>query len=153
MGQTYIKEESPMSFLSTYGRDHYNGGKHVPKLVRCNAGRDEAAMYKNLGNSQRIKFMWVESVTIVSGTEYEIIASGTYGEGKNPLAYPRAKDSYLPGGGDYGNTIADLHFWPVALGAPSGSLYIDINTGADTVTLKSTATEVDLDVDILVFSS
>ena len=37
-----------------YGRDSYRPG-HVPKVVRCNAGRDEAALYKNLGNAHRIK--------------------------------------------------------------------------------------------------
>ena len=130
------------------GRDHYNPGKHVPKVVRCNAGRDEAALYKNLGNSQRIKFMWVESVTI-SGTTEEFISAGEFGAGKtvNP------PDHYAPGGGAYGKTIADLHFWPVALGAPAGSLWIDVDTVADTVTLTSTGSEVNLEVDILVFSS
>ena len=130
------------------GRDHYNPGKHVPKVVRCNAGRDEAALYKNLGNSQRIKFMWVESVTI-SGTTQLVYDVGDFGAGKsvNP------PDHYAPGGGAYGKTIADLHFWPVALAAPAGRLWIDINTGADTVTLTSTASETNLEVDILVFSS
>jgi len=130
------------------GRDHYNPGKHVPKVVRCNAGRDEAALYKNLGNSQRIKFMWVESVTI-SGTTEEFISAGAFGAGKSVTP----PDHYAPGGGAYGKTIADLHFWPVALGAPAGSLWIDVDTVADTVTLTSTAGETNLEVDILVFSS
>ena len=144
-----------MSFLSTYGRDSYRGGKEggnkVPKVVRCNAGVDEPAFYKNLGNSQRIKFMWVESVEL-DGMSEVVIASGTYGEGKNPLPYPRGRDSYLPGGGDYGKTIADLHFWPSAMGTISGSLWIEVDTNADTVTLWSSTSET-VDVDILVFSS
>jgi hypothetical protein len=135
--------------MSTYGRDSYDPGKHVPKVVRCNAGRDEPALYKNLGNSQRIKFMWVESVTIVSGTTYLVYDAGDFGAGKEV----NKPDHYAPGGGAYGKTIADLHFWPVAYGAPVGSLWIDVDTVADTVTLTSTGTEVDLDVDILVFSS
>lgn len=132
------------------GRDHYNPGKHVPKVVRCNAGRDEAAVYKNLGNSQRIKFLWVETVTI-SGTEEEFISAGDYGAGKSVTG--DVLDQYYPGGGDYGNTIDDLHFWPVPLAAPAGRLYIDVDTGSDTVTLKSTAGETNLTVDILIFGA
>jgi hypothetical protein len=146
MGQTYIKEESPMSL----GRDHYNPGKDVPKLVRCNAGRDEAAMYKNLGNSQRIKFLWVESVTI-SGTEELILDLTDYGAGKSVTA----PDHYAPGGGFYGKTPADLHYWPVPLAAPAGVLYVDIDdtVGAEKATLKSTASETNLEVEVLIFSS
>ena len=150
-----------MSFLSTYGRDSYRGGKEggnkVPKVVRCNAGVDEPAMYKNLGNSNRIKFMWVESVTI-SGTTEEFISAGEFGGGKavdqGLLGVDRGgRDSYLPGADAYGKTIADLHFWPVALAAPAGRLWIDVDTVGDTVTLTSTAGETNLEVDILVFSS
>ena len=130
------------------GRDHYNPGKHVPKVLRCNAGRDEEAMYKNLGNGQRIKFMWVESVTI-SGSTAIVFDAGDFGAGKS-VTKP---DHYAPGGGAYGKTIADLHYWPVAMDAPTGRLWIDVNTGADTVTLTSTAGEVNVDVDILIFST
>lgn len=129
-------------------RDTYRPGR-VPKVVRCNAGRNEAAIYKNLGNSNRIKFMWVEEVTIVSGTTYEIYGAGGFGAGQS-VTKP---DHYVPGAAAYGKTIADLHFWPVPMGAPAGSLWIDVNTGADTVTLTSTATEVDLEVHVLVFSN
>ena len=130
-----------------YGRDNYRPGR-VPKVVRCNAGRDEAALYKNLGNSQRIKFMWVVNVTI-SGTTALVYDAGDFGAGKSVTP----PDHYAPGGGAYGKTIDDLHFWPSALGAPVGSLWIDVDTVADTVTLTSTGSEVNLEVDILVFSS
>lgn len=133
--------------MSTYGRDNYRPGR-VPKVVRCNAGRDEAAMYKNLGNSNRIKFMWVENVTI-SGTTQLIYDAGDFGAGQTV----NKPDHYIPGAAAYGKTIADLHFWPTALGAPAGRLWIDVDTVADTVTLTSTASETNLEVDILVFSN
>jgi hypothetical protein len=129
-------------------RDTYHPGKHVPKVVRCNAGRDEAALYKNLGNSNRIKFMWVEEVTI-SGTSQLIYDAGDFGAGQT-VTKP---DHYVPGAAAYGKTIADLYFWPVAMDAPAGSLYIDVDTVADTVTLKSTAGETNLPVNVLVFSN
>ena len=69
--------------MSTYGRDHYNPGKHVPKVLRCNAGRDEAAMYKNLGDGQRIKFMWAERAQLGKGGAAEVISAGEFGGGKS----------------------------------------------------------------------
>jgi hypothetical protein len=128
-------------------RDTYHPGK-VPKVVRCNAGRHEAAIYKNLGNSNRIKFMWVEEVTI-SGTTQLIYDAGEFGAGQS-VTKP---DHYVPGAAAYGKTIADLHFWPVPMGAPAGRLWVDVNTGADTVTLTSTAGETNLEVHVLVFSN
>jgi hypothetical protein len=39
------------------------------------------------------------------------------------------------------------------MGAPAGRLWVDVNTGADTVTLTSTAGETNLEVHVLVFSN
>lgn len=128
-------------------RDTYHPGK-VPKVVRCNAGRNEAAIYKNLGNGNRIKFMWVEEVTI-SGTTQLIYDAGDFGAGQS-VTKP---DHYVPGAAAYGKTIADLHFWPVPMGAPAGSLWINVDTVGDTVTLTSTAGETNLEVHVLVFSN
>lgn len=133
------------------GRDHYNPGKHVPKVVRCNAGRDEAALYKNLGNSQRIKFMWAETVTLDGAGIYVVIASGTYGAGKSVTP----PDHYAPGGGYYGKTIDDLYIYVTGQTAHSGNLWVDVDLVADTVTIKSTSGKTDAGdiVDVLFFST
>ena len=132
------------------GRDHYNPGKHVPKVVRCNAGRNEAALYKNLGNGQRIKFMWAETVTLGKGGSYEVISAGEYGAGKS-VTKP---DHYAPGGGFYGKDLDDLHVWATPLTAVSGTIWVDVDTVGDTVTVYSTdALDVGADVDVLFFST
>jgi hypothetical protein len=133
--------------MSTYGRDSYNPGKHVPKVVRCNAGRDEAVVYKNLGNGQRIKFLWTEQVTLVSGS-YTLYDAGEFGAGKTV----NKPDHYAPGGGFYGKTVQDLHVYVTPLEAPAGTVYVDNNWKADTLTIKSTVAE-DIDVDCLIFST
>ncbi len=135
-----------------YGRDSYRPGR-VPKVVRCNAGRDEAAVYKNLGNSQRIKFLWAETVTLISGSvtaEYELMASGTFGAGKT-VDKP---DHYSPGGGYYGKDLSDLHVWATPLAEPDGFIYVDIDTVADTVfAYSSELTDIGLEVDVLYFTT
>ena len=123
-------------------RDTYHPGR-VPKVIRCNAGRDEAALYKNLGNSQRIKFLWAETVTLVSGT-YEAVASGTFGAGKT-VTKP---DHYAPGGGYYGKDLTDLSVQATPLAAVSGTIYVTIDTSADTVTVSSTAAPADDNVEV-----
>jgi hypothetical protein len=124
-------------------RDTYNPGTHVPKVVRCNAGRDEAAVYKNLGNSQRIKFLWADTVTLVSGT-YEAVSSGTFGAGKSTSG----RDSYHPGGGYYGKTLEDLYVFATPMAAVSGTIWVSIDTSADTVTVNSTAAPADDGVEV-----
>lgn len=132
-----------------YGRDSYRPG-HVPKVIRCNAGRDEAALFKNYGDGQRIKFLWAEVVTLASGGAFELISSGTFGSPKSV----NKPDHYSPGGGYYGKTISDLHVFATPLGSPTGRIYVDINTSADTVTVKSTAAgDAGLKVDILYFTT
>jgi anti-sigma-K factor RskA len=51
-------------------------GKSMPKVVRVNAGDGEAVVYKNLGNGQRIPFLWATTVTLASGTTSIVVASG-----------------------------------------------------------------------------
>ena len=123
-------------------RDTYRPGR-VPKVTRCNAGRNEAALYKNLGNSQRIKFLWADTVTLSSGT-YEAVSSGTFGAGKS-VTKP---DHYAPGGGYYGKSLADLSVQATPLAAVSGTIYVTIDTSADTVTVNSTAAPADDNVEV-----
>jgi len=143
-----IKEDS----LMAYGRDSYRSGR-VPKVVRVNAGRDEAVLYKNLGNAHRVKFLWAETVTLVSGT-IEVVAAGTFGKPVGPDAYASKKDSYHPGG-LAGKTLDDLHVWATPLATTSGSIFVTIDTVADTVTVSSTVAPNDdgLEVDVLYFTT
>ena len=131
-------------------RDSYRPGR-VPKVVRCNAGRDEAAVYKNLGNSQRIKFLWAEKVTLAGNPAiYEVIASGTFGAGKTV----NKPDHYSPGGGYYGKDLTDLHVWATPLDSVTGFIWVDIDTGADTVTVKSTQKgDAGAEIDVLFFTT
>lgn len=137
----------------SYGRDSYRPGR-VPKVVRCNAGRDEAAVYKNLGNAHRIKFLWAETITLGKSGETEVVASGTFGKAPQPDANASAKDSYHPGGAA-GKTLDDLHVWVTPLDEPAGWIWAEIDTGADTVTIKSSAAGSDsgVDVDVLYFTT
>ena len=132
------------------GRDQYNPGKHVPKVLRCNAGRDEAAMYKNLGDGQRIKFMWAELVQLGKGGAYEVISAGEYGAGKSVTP----PDHYAPGGGFYGKDLSDIHVWATPRAAVSGCVYVDVDLKADTVTVASSdAGDAGVWVDVLFFTT
>ena len=134
-----------------YGRDSYRPGR-VPKVVRCNAGRDGAAVYKNLGNAHRVKFLWAETTTLGKGGTSEVVASGTFGVGHPDGPYGR--DSYMAGGAA-GKTLDDLHVWATPLTVTSGVIYVDIDTNADTVTVTSTAAGSDagVEVDVLFFTT
>ncbi len=133
-----------------YGRDSYRPGR-VPKVVRCNAGRDEAAVYKNLGNSQRFKFLWAVKVVLAGNPAlYGVIASGTFGAGKDV----NKPDHYSPGGGYYGKDLTDLHVWATPLDLVGGNIWVDIDIGADTVTVYSTSkADVDAEIDVLFFTT
>ena len=133
-------------------RDFYN--PKVPKVVRINADRNDAAVYKNLGDSQRIKFLWAETTTLGKGGTSEVVASGTFG----PKALPNAgdrRDSYMPGGGSYGKTISDIHVFVTPLDEPAGFIWADIDVVADTITITSSAAGSDsgVDVDVLFFTT
>jgi len=51
-------------------------GKSIPKVVRVNADDSKAVLYKNLGDGQRVPFMWTTSITLASGTTSSVVASG-----------------------------------------------------------------------------
>ena len=146
-----------MAMNTTGRRDFYNSGK-VPKVVRVNAGRDEAVLYKNLGNAHRVKFLWAETTITFSGS-LEVVSSGTFGDpdrtsgsfpvGGSESAYGR--DSYFPGG-LAGKTLDDLHVWATPLADPGGYVYVDVNISDDTVTVYNTGLNT-IDVDVLYFTT
>jgi hypothetical protein len=140
-----------------YGRDSYRPGR-VPKVVRVNAGRDEAALYKNLGNAHRIKFLWAEKTTRDKSGLSEVVASGTFGkpvrDAQGNLSSTYGRDSYFPGG-LAGKTLADLHVFVTPLDEPAGWIWADIDISDDTVTITSSAGGSDngVDVDVLFFTT
>ena len=147
-----------MAENTTGRRDFYKAGVSVPKVVRVNAGRDEAALFKNLGNAHRIKFLWAEKTTL-SKTGYSIVVfSGTFGkpvrDAQDNLDSTYGRDSYFPGG-LAGKTLEDLHVFVTPLDDPAGVIWADIDLNADTVTIRSTADASDngVDVDVLFFTT
>lgn len=50
--------------------------KSVPKLVRVNADDDRALIFRNLGNGRRLPLLWGITVTLASGTQEIVVASG-----------------------------------------------------------------------------
>jgi len=138
---------------TTGRRDFYKAGGLVPKVVRVNAGRDEAALYKNLGNAHRVKFLWAETVTF-SGS-LEVVTSGTFGkpvrDAQGNLSSTYGRDSYFPGG-LAGKTLDDLHVWATPLADPGGYVYVDVNISDDTVTVYNTGLNT-IDVDVLYFTT
>lgn len=50
--------------------------KSIPKLVRVNADDSRALLYRNLGNGRRLPLFWATTVTLVSGTNPTLVASG-----------------------------------------------------------------------------
>ena len=51
--------------------------KSIPKVVRVNADDSKALMYRNLGNGRRLPLLWGTTVTLVSGTNQQVVvASG-----------------------------------------------------------------------------
>ena len=50
--------------------------KSIPKLVRVNADDDRALIFRNLGNGRRLPLLWGITVTLASGTQEIVVASG-----------------------------------------------------------------------------
>lgn len=108
-------------------------GKSVPKVVRVNADDSDACLYKNLGNGRRVPFFWSTTVTLASGTTEILVASGVE---FSDFKVSEGKFSVVP------LSSADV-----------GRYYIDKNTTANTVTLKTTSSVANENVnfDIMVF--
>lgn len=95
-------------------------GKSMPKVVRVNAGDGEAVLYKNLGNGQRIPFLWATTVTLASGATSVVVASGVeFGDIRVC---------------DKGHVV----FAPLSSAGAALTTYISKNTGSNVVTLVAT---------------
>jgi len=102
-------------------------GKSIPKVVRVNADDDKSVMYKNLGNGQRVPFMWTTSVTVASGTTESVVASGV-------------KFS------DFAVSEGQIFATPTNSTAASTSYYVDKDTTSNIVTLKGGAAGASYDI-------
>lgn len=106
--------------------------RSMPKITKINGDDYLALVYRNMGNNHAYPFVWAETVTF-SGTEYELLASGTKFHGMAAATYCRVNVTPLS------NPGAAL-FW--------------IDKSNATVTIKSTAAYTgDIDVMVMVGES
>lgn len=91
--------------------------RSMPKITRINGDDYLALVYRNMGNNHAYPFVWAETVTF-SGTEFELLASGTKFHGMEAATYCRVNVTPLS---DPGAAL----FW--------------VDKSNSTVTIKSTA--------------
>jgi hypothetical protein len=103
-------------------------GKSIPKVVRVNADDDKSVLYKNLGNGQRVPFMWTTTVTLASGTTEVVVASGV---SFSDFAVAEGQIQVSPV-----FTVASGLTYDTAL---LGKVYIEKDVANNVVKLKSTA--------------
>jgi len=119
-------------------------GKSTPKVVRVNASDQFATFFKNLGNGRRVPTLWAETVTLASGTQELVVASGV---SFNDFDAAQAKWQVTP----VFTTGSGLTYNTGLL----GTVYIEKDEDANVVTLKSTVsgglTDDDTDWDVYVF--
>lgn len=103
--------------------------KSTPKLTRINGDDALSLIYRNMGNNHAYPFVWAEQITL-SGTEELLLASGTKFHGMEAA--------------DYCNVVVT----PAA--RPTGAIYVVSDPSTKTVTIKSTASESNLPVNVMV---
>ena len=92
--------------------------KSTPKLTKINGDDNKKCIYRNLGNNHAYPFMFATSVTMVSGTQSITLASGIKWHGY------------------------DLASYATVVATPDGDmgyLYLERDTSANTITIKSSA--------------
>ena len=92
--------------------------KSTPKLTKINGDDNKKCIYRNLGNNHAYPFMWATSVTLVSGTQSILLASGIKWHGYDLASYA---------------TVV------VTPDADVGYMYLEKDTTANTITIKSSA--------------
>lgn len=101
--------------------------KSTPKITRINGDDALALIYRNMGNNHAYPFVWAETITF-SGTEHELLASGTKFHGMEAATYCRVNVTPTSNPGT-------ALFW--------------VDKSNSTVTIKSTASYTG-DVDVMV---
>lgn len=102
--------------------------KSTPKLTNIKGDDSMALVFRNMGNNHSYPFLWAETVTM-SGTEHVLMVSGTKFHG---MSMTSAKVQVTP--------IED----PGAV-----RIWVEKDTSADTVTIKSTGSLTNIDFDVL----
>ena len=92
--------------------------KSIPKLTKINGDDNKKCIYRNLGNNHAYPFMWATSVTMTSGTQSVLLASGIKWHGYDLASYA---------------TVV------VTPDADVGYTYLEKDTTANTITIKSSA--------------
>lgn len=115
--------------MSQLGQGQTGTLKSMPKLTKINGDDHNKVIYRNLGNNHAYPFIWASTTTVASGTQSVVVASGIKWHG-----YELAS---------YASVVA----------TPEGNLgycYIEKNTVANTITLKtSAAASEDIDVSLM----
>jgi hypothetical protein len=113
----------------TLGQAQTGTVSSTPKICRINGDDKLKVIYRNLGNNHAYPFMWSDTVTLVSGTEV-VVASGVKFHGYDLATY--------------GTVVAN------PLATPGAERWwVEKDTGANVIKIKSTGTLVDVDFDII----
>lgn len=92
--------------------------KSTPKLTKINGDDHSKVIYRNLGNNHAYPFVWAATATMVSGTQSVLVASGIKWHGYDLASYA--------------TVVATPE-------ANIGYVYVDKDTTANTITIKSSA--------------
>lgn len=101
--------------------------KSTPKLTNIKGDDNKALVYRNMGNNHSYPFLWAETVTM-SGTTHVLMVSGTKFHG---MSMTSAKVQVTP------NEEVSANIW------------VEKDTTADTVSIKSSASISNIDFDVL----
>jgi len=78
--------------------------KSTPKLTRINGDDDKKVIYRNLGNNHAYPFIWASTVTVVSGSNTVVLASGIKWHGYDLATYASVVATPKGDLGDYYTT-------------------------------------------------
>lgn len=93
--------------------------KSIPKLTKINGDDNAKAIYRNLGNNHAYPLMWANEVTMVSGTQEVVVASGIKWHGLALANYANV-------------TVTPLR-------NPGGYIWVDKDTVTNVIKIKSSA--------------
>ena len=114
--------------MADLGQSQTGTLRSMPKICAIKGDDNMALIYKNMGNNHAYPFVWSESVTM-SGTTHVLMVSGTKFHG---ISMTSAKVQVTP--------VEDT-------GAVR--IWIEKDTSADTVSIKSSASISNIDFDVL----
>ena len=103
--------------------------KSIPKLTKINGDDHSKVIYRNLGNNHAYPFVWAATATMASGTQSVLVASGIKWHGYDLASYATV----------VATPEADI-----------GYVYVEKDTAANTITVKSSSTgSVDVSIGLM----